>query len=57
MDRENIGTVLILLGVMAWPFGLFVMHWGVPNTLAVHLVFVIPGGYLKGRGIIKKISG
>ncbi len=57
MNREKIGAVLIILGVLVWPFGLFVMHWGVPNILALHLALVIPGAYLKGKGIFKRIFG
>ncbi|MFP3946695.1 MAG: hypothetical protein ACLFVI_07305 [Archaeoglobaceae archaeon] len=54
MDRRKIGLVLIILGVLAWPIGIFL---GVETsyTLAAHLCGVIPGVILRGSKILKKI--
>lgn len=58
MKREKTGTILIILGVLAWPVGLFILKWEpVPNVLIPHLCLVIPGVYLRGSKIMKKLKG
>ncbi|RMF89184.1 MAG: hypothetical protein D6733_06815 [Methanobacteriota archaeon] len=56
MEREKIGTVLIILGILAWPVGLSLGIKPVPNILVPHLLGVIPGVYLRGSKILKKIG-
>ncbi len=57
MDKGKIGTILIIIGVLVWPVGLFVLHWEpVPNVLIPHLCFVVPGVYLRGSKLLKRLS-
>jgi|Deesub1362A_J573_1020465.scaffolds.fasta_scaffold00451_9 hypothetical protein len=53
MDRKSIGMILIILGVLAWPVGLFVLSLEKPQTLALHLSLVLPGVYLRGLKYLK----
>lgn len=58
IDKEKIGLVLIILGVLVWPVGLFVLHLRpVPDCLVPHLCLVIPGAILKGGRIGRLIKG
>ena len=58
MDRQKTGTIMIILGVLFWPIGLFLLKWKpVPNILIPHLLLVIPGVYLRGSKILRKIRG
>ena len=56
MERQKLGMILIILGALAWPVG-FILHVKpIPNILFFHLLFIIPGVYLKGSKILKKIQ-
>ncbi|MFQ5888266.1 MAG: hypothetical protein ACE5HY_06180 [Candidatus Hydrothermarchaeales archaeon] len=55
MEREKVGTILLVLGVLAWPVGLSLGVKPVPNILIPHLLGVIPGVYLRGSKIIKRL--
>ncbi len=63
MDRKKLGTILLIAGVMVWPVGWFILpifgiHLAnVPDLLVPHLCGVIPGVYLRGSKILKKITG
>jgi len=54
MKRRKIGLALIILGVLAWPFGLFVLNLEKHETLAIHLSLVLPGVYLRGLKYLRK---
>ena len=57
MDKGKIGTIMIIIGVLVWPTGLFILHWEpFPNVLIPHLCFVIPGAYLRGFKRLKRLS-
>jgi hypothetical protein len=56
MDRERLGTTLLILGILAWPIGLSLGVKPIPNILIFHLLGVIPGVYLRGSKILKKIG-
>jgi hypothetical protein len=56
MEREKIGTILIILGVLAWPVGLYILEWKpIPNVLVPHLLFVVPGVYFRGLKRLNKL--
>jgi hypothetical protein len=60
MEREKLGTILLILGVLAWPVGFFLISQGfdikpVPDILVPHLLGVVPGVYLRGSKILRKI--
>jgi hypothetical protein len=55
VDREKTGTILIIMGVLVWPVGLYILKWEpIPNVLIPHLLFVVPGVYLRG---FKRLKG
>ncbi|NOZ76944.1 MAG: hypothetical protein GXO65_04560 [Euryarchaeota archaeon] len=62
MDRKTAGTALIIIGVLVWPVGLWVLPaFGihpapVPDLLVPHLCGVVPGVYLRGSKILKKLK-
>jgi len=62
MEREKIGTILLILGVLAWPVGfglkatLLPGIQPVPDILVPHLLGVVPGVYLRGSKILKKLG-
>ncbi|MBU2560197.1 hypothetical protein KKA03_04805 [archaeon] len=57
MDREKTGTILIIIGVLVWPIGVLILHWKpIPNVLIPHLCFVVPGVYLRGSKLLKRIK-
>ena len=56
MDRKKLGRTLIILGVMTWPIGLTLKIKPIPNILFFHLILIIPGVYLQGSKLLKKIS-
>ncbi len=62
MEREKIGTALLILGVLAWPVGFLLKATvlpgirPVPDILIPHLLGVVPGVYLRGSKILKKLS-
>ncbi len=56
MERQKLGMILIILGVLAWPVGYILNVKPIPNILFFHLLFIIPGVYLKGSKILKKIQ-
>jgi hypothetical protein len=49
-----IGSLLLVLGILVWPLGWFVLPLvgievrNVPDLLALHLLGVVPGSYLRG---------
>jgi hypothetical protein len=53
--REIIGTVLIFAGVLAWPIGLALNLRPAPDILIPHLMLVVPGVYLRGSKILRRI--
>lgn len=58
--RQRLGTTLIILGVLAWvPYFVleFGLGWDVPvyPFLTAHLLGVIPGSILRGRGVVRRI--
>lgn len=56
MDREKTGTFLIFIGVLVWPVGVFILKWEpIPNVLIPHLLFVVPGVYLRGLKRLNKL--
>jgi hypothetical protein len=55
MNRGRLGLLLIILGVLAWPVGLFVLKLEKLTTLAIHLSLVLPGVYLRGLKIINRL--
>jgi hypothetical protein len=57
MKQETIGILLIILGVLAWPVGLYAGFEPVPNILVPHLCLVLPGVYLRGSKILKRVKG
>ncbi|MEE8168328.1 MAG: hypothetical protein V3T58_05605 [Candidatus Hydrothermarchaeales archaeon] len=58
MEREKIGLAMIILGVFVWPVGLLILKLKpMPYVLASHLLLVIPGVYLRGSKIFKRIRG
>jgi hypothetical protein len=57
VEREKTGTVMIIIGVLVWPIGLFILHWEpIPYVLIPHLCFVIPGAYLRGFKVLKRLT-
>ncbi|MFO7967330.1 MAG: hypothetical protein R6U44_07005 [Archaeoglobaceae archaeon] len=54
MDRRKIGLILIILGVLAWPVGIF-LEVETLYTLIAHLCGVIPGVILRGSRILAKL--
>lgn len=54
--RERIGMAMIIIGGLMWPIGLSLRLKPVPDILIPHLLFVIPGAYLKGGRIFKRRS-
>jgi hypothetical protein len=44
---KKIGLLLIVLGVLVWPIGLFILHLKPTYCLVLHLSLVIPGAVLK----------
>ncbi|MFQ5814902.1 MAG: hypothetical protein ACE5G7_00200 [Candidatus Hydrothermarchaeaceae archaeon] len=52
--REKIGMAMIAIGVLIWPIGLALNLTPVPYILIPHLLFVIPGTYLKGSRVFKR---
>ncbi len=61
MERQKLGTILLILGVLAWPVGFFLIGQGhdiepVPDILIFHLLGVVPGVYLRGSKILKKLT-
>ena len=61
MEREKIGTILLILGILAWPIGLSLRSIGypirpVPDILVPHLLGVVPGVYLRGSKILRKLK-
>lgn len=62
MEREKIGTMLLILGILAWPVGFGLKATvmpgirSVPDILIPHLLGVVPGVYLRGSKILKKIG-
>jgi hypothetical protein len=56
MKRETLGTILLILGILAWPVGLSLGVKPIPNILIPHLLGVVPGVYLRGSKILKKLS-
>jgi hypothetical protein len=62
MEREKVGTVLLILGVLAWPVGyffkltLFPNIKPVPDILIPHLLGVVPGVYLRGSKILRRFK-
>jgi len=57
MKQETAGLVLIILGALAWPVGLYVGLDPVPDILVPHLCLVLPGVYLRGSKILKRVKG
>jgi len=63
MEREKLGTILIVLGVLAWPIGYILkltMFPGirpVPDILVPHLLGIVPGVYLRGSKILQRLRG
>jgi hypothetical protein len=64
MDRKTAGTILLILGILVWPVGLWVLpaFFDIrlevfPYLLVPHLCGVIPGVYLRGSKILKKLKG
>ncbi len=55
MDRRRLGLILIILGVLAWPVGIF-LEIETSYTLTAHLCGVIPGVILRGSRILKKLK-
>jgi len=53
MERKRLGLILIILGVIAWPAGLFVLNLQKHETLLIHLSLVLPGVYLRGLKYLK----
>ncbi len=56
MERQKLGTILLILGILAWPLGYGLKVKPIPNILFFHLLFIIPGVYLRGSKILKKIT-
>lgn len=57
MNKEKVGTILIIIGVLVWPIGVLILHWEpIPNVLIPHLCFVVPGAYLRGFKRLKGLS-
>lgn len=54
MDRRKLGLILIILGVLAWPVGIF-LEIETSYTLTAHLCGVIPGVILRGSRIFRKL--
>ncbi len=63
MDRKSLGTVLLILGILAWPIGyvlkatVFPGIRPVPDILVPHLLGVIPGVFLRGSKVLKRLTG
>jgi|GEM_PF-3054187 len=62
MDRVRIGTVLLILGVLAWPIG-FVLKatvfpgiQPVPDILVPHLLGVVPRVFLRGSKVLNRFK-
>ncbi|MEE9593852.1 MAG: hypothetical protein V3V92_00465 [Candidatus Hydrothermarchaeales archaeon] len=53
--REKIGLAMIIIGGLIWPIGLSLGKEPVPDILIPHLLFVIPGVYLRGSRILSRI--
>jgi len=54
--REKIGLAMLIIGGLLWPIGLSLGYDPFPDILIPHLLFVIPGVYLKGSRILGKLS-
>ena len=58
MSKRQLGTVLLVLGLLVWPLGWWVLPlFGVdlptvPHLLAAHLAGVVPGVMLRGSKIL-----
>ena len=47
---------MIIIGVLVWPVGVFILKWEpIPNVLIPHLLFVVPGAYLRGLKRLNKL--
>jgi hypothetical protein len=55
MDRKKIGTLLLILGILAWPIG-FALEKAPTTILPFHLLGVIPGVILRGSKILKRFQ-
>jgi hypothetical protein len=61
LDRKKTGTILLVLGVLAWPVGFLLIRLGfelrpVPDILVPHLLGVVPGVYLRGSKILERLK-
>jgi hypothetical protein len=54
VKREELGLVLIILGVAVWPIAV-VFHIAVRTALVLHLSFIIPGVLLRGSRLLTKL--
>lgn len=54
MNRKKLGLILIILGVLAWPVGLFILNLEKHETLLIHLSMVIPGVYLRDLKYLRR---
>jgi hypothetical protein len=62
MSRTTVGNLLLIVGLSAWAFyyGLkFLAHMDLPFGIFLtwHLLGVIPGATLRGKGRLKKLVG
>jgi hypothetical protein len=61
LDRKKLGTLLLVLGVLAWPVGFILIRFGynikpVPDILIPHLLGVVPGVFLRGSKILERFK-
>ena len=61
MSNTRLGNILIVVGVSIWVlYGLarwqFEYAWPVMPFLVVHLIFVVPGAFLAGRGWTRRLK-
>ena len=60
MNQTRLGNILIVIGVLVW--GLYALaYWQFGYTgpvtpfLIAHLLFVVPGSFLAGRGLTRRL--
>jgi len=55
MKRRTAGTILLILGVLAWPVG-FALKKPTAVILPFHLLGVVPGVLLRGSKILNRLK-
>ena len=54
MDRRKLGLVLLVVGGLVWPAGLY-LEFEPPEILGPRLLLVLSGVYLRGSKILRRL--